>query len=631
MKNNKLLHTNLMISGILVAGFILTAIFSYQANYQASLNNIEQVSSLTAEGIYYQLTAMFTKPVNISLTMAHDSLLVEHLLEESNYLDDNNYMETTKTYLKNYQEKYGFDSVFLVSTASGRYYNFNGLDRVLEKGDPENVWYYELLENNLEYSLNVDNDQVSGAENRITVFVNCKIMTPDGSVVGVVGIGIQIDYLMNLFREYEDNYGNRVSLVNQDGYIEISTSFTGYEKKDWFEVFGQESIREKVLQFRDSERSQEFWTDIGSRGGDRSFIAERYIPELSWNLIVEQDTGQIMDEIHRQLYQTGVVLGVVIATVLVVVTAVIRKYSGQVTELMEERQALFKKATEQFYEGIYEMNLTKNCYVGRATEEYFEKLGAGGLPFDQGLRVIADKQIKEEFREGYVEMLRPENAIREYEAGRDHLRYDFMISLDGEEYHWVRVETYLFFSEEDNCIHMFSYRRNIDKEKKSEWQAAIDEMTKFYTKKMTEKLIDKKLSDQSGSLFAFYIFDIDCFKQVNDRYGHSFGDYCICRFTEIIRAHFREGDILGRIGGDEFVAFIKVTDARSAEEKAKELSGALHTVISRETIICKISASIGVALSPQSGTSFESLYRRADAALYETKQRGKDSYTIASP
>lgn len=73
MRNNKLFRTNLLVSIILIVGFIFTAILSYRANYQASLVNIEQVSSLTSEGIYYQIAGMFTRPVNISLTMAHDS------------------------------------------------------------------------------------------------------------------------------------------------------------------------------------------------------------------------------------------------------------------------------------------------------------------------------------------------------------------------------------------------------------------------------------------------------------------------------------------------------------------------------------------------------------------------------
>ena len=392
MKNNKLFQTNLLVSSILVVGFILTAFFSYRANYRASLENIEQVSSLTAEGIYYQLKAMLTKPVNISLTMSHDSLLVDHLLAENSRMDALDFAETTKTYLETYQKKYGFDSVFLISANSGRYYNFNGLDRVMEKGDPENEWYYELLDNDLEYSLNVDNDQVEGADNRITVFVNCKVTAPDGAVIGIMGVGIQIDYLEELLQEYEDSYGNQASLINQDGFIEISTTYNGYEKKDWFGVYGQEHIREQVLDFRESDNSMEFWTDTGPKEGKRSFIVERYIPELSWHLVVEQNNSAIVSEIKDRLYQTGVIIIAIIITVLVVITTVLRNFNRQITQLMEERQDAFKRATEQLYDNIYELNITRNKYANKLTEQYFGSLGAGDLPYDQGLKVIAEKQ-----------------------------------------------------------------------------------------------------------------------------------------------------------------------------------------------------------------------------------------------
>ena len=79
-------------------------------------------------------------------------------------------------------------------------------------------------------------------------------------------------------------------------------------------------------------------------------------------------------------------IGGMILAILLIINSVIRRFNTQVTELVEERQAYFKQATEQLYESIYEMNLTQNCYVGKTTEEYFKSLGAGGLPFDQGSR-----------------------------------------------------------------------------------------------------------------------------------------------------------------------------------------------------------------------------------------------------
>ena len=92
---------------------------------------------------------------------------------------------------------------------------------------------------------------------------------------------------------------------------------------------------------------------------------------------------------------------------------------------MEEKQKIFQKATEQLYDNIYELNITQNCAAGKRTQEYFADLGAADLPYDQALSVIANKTIKEEFREGYVNLFSPKNVLREYDAGNDHLRYDF--------------------------------------------------------------------------------------------------------------------------------------------------------------------------------------------------------------
>lgn len=229
LKNNKVVKTNILVCIILIIGFALTATFSYRANYQVSIDNIEEVSSLTTEGIYYQLTTMFTKPVNISLTMAHDSLLVEHLSNGNEETDSYNFIEITKNYLNIYKEKYQFDSVFLVSTKTNNYYNYDGYDRTLNKDNLENVWYYELLQNNQEYTLNVDNDEVNNANNDITVFVNCKIIDQNNEVLGIVGIGIRLNELQGLLSSYEKKYDLSSYLIDSQGDIQISTSYNGFQ------------------------------------------------------------------------------------------------------------------------------------------------------------------------------------------------------------------------------------------------------------------------------------------------------------------------------------------------------------------------------------------------------------------
>lgn len=628
MTHSNVLKTNLLVSGIMLIGFVLTAFFSHQANYRASLNAIEQISSLTADGIYYQLASLLTRPVNIVQTMAQDSLLVEHLAHEPSHLEDAAYVHTIQTYLATYREMDHFDSVFLISTATGRYYSPNGIDRVLTRGNPENDWYYKFLKSGETYSLNVDNDEVAGAENAIAVFVNCKIFDAAGNVVGIVGIGIRTEYLKHILRVYEEKYGVEVFLLDQKGNIQVSIGHTGDEEKQWFITYGMEEIQSRILNTRNSETNFGMWASSRLEGQESWYVVARYMPELSWYLLVEQNTSQLVQNIKSQLFKSLVVILLIIASVLAIITIVIRNFNRKITNVIEQRLVLFRSATEQLYDNIYEWNITANRCIGKNTEQYFSSIGAAGFSYDDGLRIIAEKQIDPEFREGYINLFNAKNVLREFRKGNQRLSYDLLISQDGKNWHWMRIDAHVFYSPDDDSVHMFTYRKNIDAEKQKEALANIDEMTGCFTKKATERMIDRALGRHPDTAYAFFIFDIDNFKQANDGFGHAFGDRCIREFSATIRKHFREHDIVGRIGGDEFVAFIPIPDAQWAEEKARELVAALNFVCSDGSAHWKISASIGVAIAPADGNRFFELYQNADAALYQSKQGGKNAFTI---
>ena len=94
MKKNVLMRTNLLVCFIILVGFVITAFISYHSNRGAFEKDVEKVSTLTAEGITHQIDTIFTKPVNISLTMANDSLLKEFLAEEEEHLEDEAFIQT---------------------------------------------------------------------------------------------------------------------------------------------------------------------------------------------------------------------------------------------------------------------------------------------------------------------------------------------------------------------------------------------------------------------------------------------------------------------------------------------------------------------------------------------------------
>lgn len=632
MKNNILFKTNLIVSVILLIGFALIATLSYRANYNASLVKIKQVSALASEGIYYRLSTMLTKPVNISQTMAHDSLLIKLLEEEGSRYQEAGYQETLRKYLEAYKNKYAYDAVFLAASATNNYYNFNGLDRNLVRGEAENVWYYDFLSSGEEYNLNIDNDEVAGAANKITLFVNCKIKNAAGQVIGVVGVGVNIDYIKGLLQEYEKEYDVETYLINEQGAIEVSSIYNGHQTVDWFEVNDSENIRSEILDWKNGKTNWDIWMPGDVQSNEKSYLVVRYIPDLSWYLLVKQDTGALLAELNEKMLQTGLLIVVVILLIIFTITSVIRKFNVRMTQLLEERQELFKEATEQIYDNIYELNITKNKAASKKTELYFEALGAKNLPYEEFLLVVAEKQIKKEFRDGYVNTFTRENVLRQLDKGNNYLQYEFMMTENSRDYFWMRIDAYIFYSAFDDSVHMFTYRKNIDAEKRRELEsqrkASTDEMTGVYTKKATERIIDSILCGKLQGNYSFFIIDMDNFKQANDLHGHIFGDYCIREFAEKLKRFCREDDVIGRIGGDEFVVFGTISDEEGARRKAARLCQKLDTVCEDSGSCWKMSVSIGIALVPQDGRSFAELYEKADKALYQTKARGKNGYTV---
>ena len=176
-------------------------------------------------------------------------------------------------------------------------------------------------------------------------------------------------------------------------------------------------------------------------------------------------------------------------------------------------------------------------------------------------------------------------------------------------------------------IGVFVTRRNLQ----LKHAAQTDGLTGIYNKKNTEEKInrlfkgEREMVRNSKNCHAFVIIDVDNFKHINDTYGHAVGDSVLKEFGKLLRSYFRDNDIIGRIGGDEFVILMQdIGDVTGAEERAKLLCTEVNNH-SFPGYPEKLSVSIGMAVSPECGTSYMELYKCADHALYEIKHSGKNS------
>ncbi|MFR9188980.1 MAG: hypothetical protein ACLVL7_00980 [Anaerotruncus massiliensis (ex Togo et al. 2019)] len=183
--------------------------------------------------------------------------------------------------------------------------------------------------------MNVDNDEVEGAENRITVFVNCKIRDESGEVIGVVGVGMRITSLQAVLQGYEDKFGVGAFLVDGNGTIEISPQYTGYETVNLFDVTHySDRVRREILTWKEEGMACSFWITGGSGFQKTDYVVARYLPELEWHLVVNQDTAALVESLNRQLVLTMLVICVIIAVILWVITHVIRAFNRQIVELV---------------------------------------------------------------------------------------------------------------------------------------------------------------------------------------------------------------------------------------------------------------------------------------------------------
>lgn len=138
----------------------------------------------------------------------------------------------------------------------------------------------------------------------------------------------------------------------------------------------------------------------------------------------------------------------------------------------------------------------------------------------------------------------------------------------------------------------------------------------------------ERLETETGALF---VFDVDDFKIINDTFGHVSGDNVLEMIGAILKKVFRAGDLVGRIGGDEFSAYIKVAEPAEADaiirEKAEQVLSQVREG-TRKAFKIEVTVSIGVCASKNSGVEYREMYLNADRALYAVKQTTHDGWKL---
>ena len=226
------------------------------------------------------------------------------------------------------------------------------------------------------------------------------------------------------------------------------------------------------------------------------------------------------------------------------------------------------------------------------------------------------------------------DGISNIENGSDYEMAEVRIATVKGRYLWCRFRATAIRDKAGKLQKISGIVINIDAEKQAERalqdRAERDSLTKLLNKDAGRKQAEEYFSRfPEGVSSAMFIIDLDNFKQVNDRYGHLFGDSVLTRAAREIKKLFRNQDIVSRIGGDEFLVLMRgVADRNLVESRCQRLLSIFQSIFNDQNYKLPMSCSIGIALSPEHGRSYYELFNKADQALYWAKAKGKNNFVI---
>ena len=311
-------------------------------------------------------------------------------------------------------------------------------------------------------------------------------------------------------------------------------------------------------------------------------------------------------------------------------------FSMQNVSEQHEREVAYKR-WEQTYAA---MALDKTAYIEFDLTQNRLELQKGGLierfpsqeeqTLESIMQYFLEHWVHPEDRESICDCVARDRLLAAYFRGVTPEKLDYRHLRENGNYEWVRFSVQMLPDPYSSNIRVSFLFRDIDARKREELhlqnQLRSDPLTGALNRSAFIAQADSIFAEGTNGKHALIILDVDHFKQVNDCFGHGYGDRVLIRVAETLRAALRADDLVGRLGGDEFLVLLRnVSKKEILETKLNNLRELLFQRVSEDKIV---SCSLGAAVFPCDGMSFDELYRKTDIALYAAKNAGRNCVQI---
>lgn len=269
---------------LMFIGFGRLAWFNCQSAEQAIRHSIiNDELPLSADSIYAAIHNDLVQPLVIASMMAHDSAIRDWANN-----DEHNPAQISR-YLQEIKGNHGAFDPFFVSEQSRNYYYPGGLLKQVKAGDKQDEWFFRLRELHAPYEINVDTDSLN--TERISLFINYRVLDAEQRFIGATGIGLPLETLKRRIAEYETRYDRNLLLVDAQGQV-IVAGRSSARARNLNDIDGLKEQAASLLAARSSSAQYRV-------GHHNHYATSRYLAELQWHLLIIKSDSSAMAELRR--------------------------------------------------------------------------------------------------------------------------------------------------------------------------------------------------------------------------------------------------------------------------------------------------------------------------------------------
>ncbi len=599
---------SLVLLGLICWMFISTFAFVISTtNYEES--NFEKTLKYVSKNNSNSIEILFEKYTN-TLSVA------------TNYFEQNTYVENVfESFLNDLSNIEDFSYVKIVSPDNSSYFMKNN-ELIISS-----YAFTEQMKNGETYVSEVCYDEILETE---VVYIHVPIISDEDVISYLIGT-IKTETLSEHFNsifydvggyfQVVDSNGAYIASSNSDQMLAMDTTFIdGLSRFEYYDGHTYDELYDGITNsgegFTKYSYGDNFRTAYYSPIGINGWIMFAVIPQ-----------EVISESINNNLSSMSV-LGInMILGFSLLITWVYRS-QNKLKRSAEENERNIRFVTEQTNKLLLEINF-KNSTIkitGKTNHITGHDISSINYLSDELTKIIHPDDHETSM-----------NIISDLENGKKVIDVKLrFLHVDGH-YIWCVLSGVPIYDDNKNGAlnRAICFLKDDDENERERMKlktlSELDLLTQIYNKGTSEKLIANILanSDSKTDKHSLLIIDLDNFKEINDSFGHQFGDNVIRELADYLKNTFRSDDIVGRLGGDEFFVLIKnIKSNNLINSKCEDICKNFNKTYEQSDKKVTISASIGVSNYPEHGKSFSELYKHSDIALYKTKYNGKNGFGI---